>query len=64
MDTNYATIAGCPRRAAAHRSKLEIIVILMRADPEPVVMALPLAGESAIGATDLGGVNTAFLAKA
>ncbi len=36
----------------------------MRADPEPVVMALPIAGESAIGATDLSGVNAAFLAKA
>jgi hypothetical protein len=36
----------------------------MRADPEPVVMALPLAGESAISATDLSGVNAAFLAKA
>src|SRR6266513_5069805 len=62
IDTNYGASAACPRRAAAHRSKLKIIVILMRADPEPVVMALPLAGESAIAATDLSGVNAPFLA--
>jgi hypothetical protein len=67
VDTNrhyYAAIAACPRRAAVRRSKLKIIVILMRADPEPVVIALPLAGESAPAATDLSGVNAAFLAKA
>ena len=59
MDTNYSTIAACPRRAAAHRSKLEII-----ADPEPVVPTISLAGEGAIAATNLGGIDPPFLAEA
>jgi len=58
MDTNYSTIAACPRRAAAHRSKLEII-----ADPEPVVPTISLAGEGAIAATNLGGTDPPFLLK-
>lgn len=45
-------------------SQLEIIVILVSADPEPIVTASPLAGERAIAATDLGGINAAFLAEA
>jgi len=64
MDTNYSTIAACPRRAAAQTSKLEIIVILMRANPEPVVPTISLAGEGAIAATNLGGIDPPFLAEA
>lgn len=45
-------------------SQLEIIVILVSADPEPIITASPLARERAIAATDLGGVNAAFLAEA
>jgi hypothetical protein len=50
--------------AAAGRLQLKFIVIFVCADPEPVVMAISLAGESAIAATDLDGVNAAFLTKA
>ena len=44
-------------------SKLEIIVVLVRPDPEPVVMAFAFASESTIAATNLDGVNAAFLAE-
>jgi len=44
-------------------SKFEIIVVLVRPDPEPVVMAFAFAGESTIAATNLDGVNAAFLAE-
>jgi hypothetical protein len=36
----------------------------MRADPEPVVMTVALASQCTVTATDLDGVNNAFLAKA
>jgi hypothetical protein len=36
----------------------------MCADPESVVIAFPLASESTIPATNLGGVNAALLAEA
>jgi len=47
-----------------HRSKRKIIVILVCADPEPVIMTISLASECAIATTDLGGIYAAFLAKA
>jgi hypothetical protein len=34
------------------------------ADPEPVVVAIPLASNSAIAAADFYSVNSAFLAEA
>ena len=49
--------------AAADRSQSKLIIILVCADPEPVVMAISLASESAIASTDLGGVNAAFFAE-
>ena len=45
------------------RSQLKFVVSFVCADPEPVIMAISLAGESAIAATDLGGVNATFLTE-
>ena len=46
------------------RSQRELIVIFVRADPEPIVMTSPLASQSAIAPTNFGRVNAAFLAEA
>jgi len=43
--------------------ELELIVILMCADPEPVVITVPLASKSAIVVADFNSVNFTFLAK-
>ena len=59
MNTNVAI----QEADSARRLELEIIVILMCANPEPVIITLALAGESTIAATDLRGVNAAFLAE-
>ena len=50
--------------SAFDASQLEIVVILVRADPESVVMISSRPGESAITAADLDGVDAAFLAEA
>lgn len=50
--------------ALRHNLELELIVSLMRADPEPVIMTVSLASQCTVTATDLDSVNSAFLAKA
>ncbi len=52
-----------PTRLPRSRSKSEIVVILVRADPEPVKMALAFASHGAVATTNLDGVNAAFLAE-
>ena len=54
----------CCSHGLGKPSQLEIIVILVSADPEPIITTFPLARERAIAATDLGGINAAFLAEA
>jgi hypothetical protein len=42
-------------------SQFEIIVVLVRANPEPEVIAIPLTSESPITASNFRRVNGAFL---
>ena len=51
-------------RKAGSESKSEFVIFLVRADPEPEIIAVALASDGAIAATDFGGVNSAFLLKA
>ena len=44
--------------------KSEVVVRLVRADPEPVEFAAALSGECAVAATDLDGVDAAFFLEA
>jgi len=44
-------------------SQPKFIVILVRADAEPIIMASALPRESAIATANLRGVNAAFLAE-
>jgi hypothetical protein len=53
-----------PRAEDGQNLELELIVLLMCADPEPVVMTVPLASQCTVAPTDLDSVNCAFLAKA
>ncbi len=56
--------APAPDANGGRESQPELIVIFVRADPEPIVMSFPLAGERPIAATDFGGVNASLLAEA
>jgi hypothetical protein len=62
--------SGCaskPTPQPAHKSfssKFEIIVVLVRANLKPVVIAVTLASDGAVTATDFDAVNTAFFAEA
>ena len=42
----------------------QLIVILVGANPEPIIVAVALASDGAIATTDFDSVNTAFLAEA
>jgi hypothetical protein len=41
-----------------------MVVLLVCADPEPVIMTVSLASQGAVAPTDLDTINCAFLAKA
>ena len=49
-----------------HAGKLEseVVVSLVRADPEPEILAVPFSRDGAVAATNFDGVNTAFLLEA
>jgi hypothetical protein len=42
---------------------VELIVFLVRANPEPVVMTIPLTSQRAIAPTNLDGKDRAFFTK-
>lgn len=48
----------------ARELESEVVVGLVRADPEPVNLTVPLSSEGAVTATNLDGVDTAFFLEA
>jgi chorismate-pyruvate lyase len=55
---------SCQRLRRSAALEAELVVILVCADPEPVILAVSLARESAVAAPNFGGVYCGFLAKA
>ena len=52
------------RAEGERKSKFEIVVFFVRADPEPIIGAVALPGEGAVAATDLGRVNATLSLEA
>jgi len=46
------------------KSKFEIVVILVSADPKPIVIPISFASDSAVTAADFNSMNAAFLFEA
>jgi hypothetical protein len=54
---------GCAEAAEAGKSKFKVVVLFVRADPEPVVFPASFASDGAIVAANLDCVNAAFFPK-
>ena len=50
--------------SSADGSELEIVVILVRTDPKPIILVIPFASEGPITAPDFYRVNATLLFKA
>jgi hypothetical protein len=51
------------RNARALGLEPEVIIGFVRSDPEPVVFAVPFAGDRAVTTANFYGINAAFLLK-
>jgi hypothetical protein len=56
--TNY-----CSGALNRHTLELKLVIFLMRADPKPVIMTLPLASDGAVAPAYFNCVNLAFLGE-
>ena len=52
------------RRRRSKIAKMEIVILLVRADPKPVVLAAALARDGAVAAPNLNAVNDTFFLEA
>jgi hypothetical protein len=52
------------QRVCLNCSKLEVVVLLVSADPDPVIFAVALSGDGTITPADLRGVDATFLLEA